>query len=131
MTLQVKATIRALRPEIDKALAEIAKKRGLKSLRAGNASFTNDGFFSLKVEGILEGGLSKEESFYDDIRETYALPARGAKFTTGFGPTFREYTIVGTNTTGSKIIVKRTGIEGLRLLPIDVVKRATSAKAAA
>lgn len=128
----VKEAIRALRPDIDKALAEIAKKHGLKELVAGNASYTHGGSFSIKVEGIIAGGLSKEESFYDQIATDLGLPPRGTIFRYGAD---REYTIRGTNATGSKIIVERTGKEGRFLLPIHLVKQfaraAAKAKAAA
>lgn len=119
-----KDVIRAIRPELDKALAEIAKTHGLKELRAGNGKYTDGGAFSIKIEGIIAGGLSKEESFYDRIASDFGLPPRGTHFTANGGV---EYTIVGTNTTGSKIIVTRPGKEGRFLIPVSLVKRFAAA----
>lgn len=124
----VKEVIRALRPDIDEALAEIAKKHGLKELHAGNASYTSGGAFSIKVEGIISGGLSKEESFYDEIARDFGLAPRGTVFRYGAD---REYTILGCNSTGSKIIVTRTGKEGRFLIPLELVKRFAKAAAKA
>ena len=57
---------------IDKALlglAEQLKSAGVKELRLGNAKFDDDGF-SFKLEGVFEGGKSREERDYELLRAT-------------------------------------------------------------
>jgi hypothetical protein len=123
----VKDTIRALRPEIEKALAEIAKKHGLKELRTGSASYTDGGSFSIKIDGVIAGGLDKAAGLYVSRDAAFlGLPPLGTEFwNKGV-----SYKTVGLNTTGSKVIVETP--TGKRFLfPPEVVKRLTAAKAAA
>lgn len=78
-----KDLLHTLRPQIDAALQQVAAANGLQSLKAGSISYTADNF-TMKVIGIVAGGLSREAQDYDALRlYTPSLPARGALFIWG------------------------------------------------
>jgi hypothetical protein len=81
--------LKLLRADINAALATVATKYHLASLTAGNATYTKDGSFTIKVNGLAAGGLTREQSAYDQLRDLYGLPERGSTFTTYKGDTFR------------------------------------------
>lgn len=70
-------TLLTTRGLIDKALLDLAaalKAAGVKELKLGNAKFDEDGF-SFKLEGVFEGGKSREERDYEILaRHTSGLP---------------------------------------------------------
>jgi hypothetical protein len=67
-----------LRVSLRVALDEIGAKHGM-TLRDGNCTYSADGAFTLKIEGVVAGGLTKEQSAYEQMREMIGLPPRGAK----------------------------------------------------
>lgn len=93
-------TLKRIRPEIDAALAEIAKKYGVKSLKLGRMTYDSSGSFKGSVEGVMEGGLSLDAQMYEAIREYEGLPPLG----TSFDYKGSSYTITGANRTGTKIM---------------------------
>jgi hypothetical protein len=119
MALRTKELIQQIRPEIDAALAPLAKKYGLQSLTVGNGSYSAGGNFALKLEGVLEGGLTPEAERYKNSAELLGLPPLGTKFSFGGG----EYTTVGINTTGTKVICTKAGEERRVLFPLQVVSK--------
>ena len=113
----------ALRPEINAALAEIAKKHNLKNLQLGNGTYSAGGNFQWKLEGICSGGLDKDAERYKNSAAMFGLPPLGTKFSIGG----RSYEAVGLNTTATKVVILRD--DGKRqIAPTDVVKRACGIK---
>lgn len=122
MSALSKEKLRAVRVAMDAALAIIAKEQGLTALKCGKCTYSPDGSFTMKVEGIAAGGLSKEASTYNDLRTfTPGLPELGTEvdFIT------RKGTVLGSNTTGSKVLVKdsKSGVTYL-FRTSDVVRAA-------
>jgi hypothetical protein len=93
-----------LRTDIDKAMTEIAKRHGLKSLKLGKCVFLPDSF-TFKLEGLEEGGLTKETTRYKMEHEYLKLPPLGASFSHAG----KSYVIVGLNTTGTKVLATLNG----------------------
>lgn len=58
-----KELLKTLRVDMDAALAAVAEKHGV-SLKVGNCTFSAD-TFTFKVEGIAEGGVTKEAAYYE------------------------------------------------------------------
>lgn len=117
-------TLKRVRPEIDAALAEIAKRHGMESLKLGRITYDRAGSFSGKIEGVMDGGASKEAQMYEVLREYEGLPPLG----TTFENKQAAFTIIGANRTGSKIIA--TAFTGQRyLFSVDAVRRLTGGKA--
>lgn len=99
-----KELLRAVRAAVDATLAPIAKAHGLQALATGKCTYDPaGGTFTLKLEGIAEGGTSPEAQRYNMMREARKLPELGATFNSGGKP----YKIEGANTTGSKVIAAR------------------------
>lgn len=123
MTTVNKAMLKAVRADLDAALAEVAKKHGLQTFKSGNCTFDpTAGSFNFKVEGTVEGGIGKEgarlqfEATYDP-----ALPKVGESFFFGT----HTYSAIGMNTTGSKVVVKRNDGKTF-LIKTDAAKVAVS-----
>lgn len=112
-----KDKLRALRVAMDAALAKIAKEHGLAQLRAGSCTFEKTGAFSFRVEGLADGGLTKEQRRYDE-NMWLGLPMRGAQFESGR----KQHTTWGLNSTGTKVITECS--DGQRYnWPLDSIKR--------
>lgn len=117
-TLSAKSMIDVVRPEINSALAAIAKKHGLKELRtAGGATYSDEGFFCFKVEGVVAGGQDKAAALYQSAG-FLKLPPLG----TSFRNKGVDYKICGLNTTGTKVIGE-TPTGKRYLFPVEMVKR--------
>lgn len=114
MATITKQLLVAIRPDLDRALAEVASKHGLSSLKSGQCSFDHrSGNFTMKIEGIGEGGVDKDGARYNlALRDRLIddLPPLGTEFENG-GVTYK---IVGINSTLSKILVTKG--EGERYL---------------
>lgn len=110
--------LRDIRNDINAALASVAAKHGLRTLAAGNASFTGDAF-TIKLDGIKEGGLSKEAQRYQQYRAALNLPP--LKSTIEFRS--RQYRVEGMNTTGSKVMISLLPDEKGYQLATDAVAR--------
>jgi hypothetical protein len=108
MSTLSKAVLQAMRADLDKALADVAKKHGLQSLRSGNCTFNPDsGNFTMKVEGIAQGGTDKksaaEAAEYDMYRDFKPeLPPRGSKFE----HSGKRHEVIGCNRGCTKIITR-------------------------
>ncbi len=110
------AMLKSLREEVDAALAPLATRYALSSLKAGRASYTA-GQFTMKIEGVAEGGLSLEAEPYNQAT-SLGLPKLGFEFIAGTP----RYKTIGLNTTGSKVLVERV-IDGKQFLyPVETVK---------
>lgn len=117
-------TLKRIRPEIDAALAVIAKKYGIEKLALGKGTYDNSGSFSFKLEGVMAGGLSVEAQMYEAIREYEGLPPLGSHFDSA-GTT---HTIIGANRTGTKVLT--TAFTGKKyLFTVMGVKRIFSMNA--
>jgi len=115
MKMITKEMLRALRFDIDAALVAVAEKHGLKSLTTGSATF-GPGHFTMKLDGLAEGGKSREAARYESAG-FLGLPPLGSTFRSG-GHT---YTTVGLNTTGSKVLCDREDGKTY-LYPVDTCK---------
>lgn len=110
--------VKTLRPEIDAALAAIAKAHGLASLRGGNCSFDPiAGTFTLKVEGLAANALGKDASRYVQTHEMLGLPVRGTEFTANG----IAYKTDGISSTGAKVTIVRLSDEKKFLMNTDFV----------
>lgn len=113
-----------MRDDINAALAAVAKKHGLKALRATGCTYGAAGFFTYKLEGTLPGGSSKAEDSYKFLLSiSEGLPPLGSTFTNGA----RLHKIIGANTTASKVITSADGKEFV--WPVETIKRFNAAKA--
>lgn len=119
MTTLDRDLLKALRVDIDAALAAVAQKHGVKTLRTGNATFDpGAGSFTFKLEGVVEGGQGKDASRLEmERRFDSGLPAVGQAFT--YGGTV--YTAAGINTKATKILARRADGK-VFLIPRDAVK---------
>ena len=113
--------LKSLRPEIDLALAVVAKQHGLKSLHLGNAKFDpNAGTFTFQLNGLVEGGLGKEAALYlSPDAKWLGLPALGTEFASGA----HRYKTTGLNSTGTKVLCQRLDDGKTYLFRIDAIKR--------
>lgn len=65
-----KELLTRLRADLEKPLNELAGKYGLRSLALGRATYDPAaGTFTFKLEGMAQGGMSKEAQRYDLERE--------------------------------------------------------------
>lgn len=106
-----------IRVDLNAALAEVAKKHGLARLTAGNCTFEQTGAFTWKVEGLAEGGLTKEQSRYDEGR-WLGLPARGSSFVANG----KTHTTWGLSKTGAKVITECSDGQKYNW-PLDAIKQ--------
>lgn len=103
--IEVKSKLPALRAALDEALAKVAKEHGLASFRSAQCTYDPNGCFTFKVEGVLDGGLSKDAVIYNQCRQfDEDLPPLGSKFKHRSG----EDEIIGASSTGAKILTKRS-----------------------
>lgn len=98
--------IKDIRAEMDRALGAIAKRFGLEEIKTGRISFTSESF-TAKVEGRVEGGLTKEGRRYQQFQLVYKLPP----MTEIFVYAGSQYRITGLNRPKTKILMTsiRTG----------------------
>lgn len=96
--------LKAIRSDIDAALATIAAKHGIE-IKTGKAVYDPTALnFTFKVDGQFPGGISKEGRLYEMVSKYEAgLPELGAVLR---HPRGEILTIVGANTTGTKILAK-------------------------
>jgi hypothetical protein len=94
-----KELLRALRVDIDAALADVAKKHGLQQLHAGSCTYDPAGAFTFKLEGVAEGGVDKNGGRYINEYKMLGLPPLGTTFKQRSG----MFTIAGL-TGGGKVI---------------------------
>ena len=99
-----KELLKAIRQDLDAALASVAKIHNLAELRSSSCTFDRSGNFTFKVEGTVEGGLDKDASRYEANRIMFGLPPLGTKFKSNN----KEHTICGMNSTASKVYTDAT-----------------------
>lgn len=107
----LKSKLNPIRRDMDKALAEIAKRHGLQELKAAKCTYDpRAGNFVIKVEGVDGEGIDKDAARYKEHVQLFGdLPALGTEFQAADDT---KYRIVGLNTTGSKVICARvTGVD--------------------
>lgn len=98
--------LKAIRADIDKALADVASKHGI-TIATGKATYDPSALnFTFKVEGQFPGGISKEGRMYEMLKQyTEGLPELGAVLR---HPRGEILTVIGANTTGTKVLAKHS-----------------------
>lgn len=123
----VRNTINTIRPLVDAALAKIAAENGLSSLKLGRGTFSPDGSFTIKLEGVMSGGLTKDAQRYNVLRERLPefpeLGTEAARISYGR----KKIELTGANTTLSKVIF--TDLENGKsyLAPMPMIRMALQA----
>lgn len=107
----MKDKLNAIREDIDKALAAVAKKHKLASLACKGAARYTTSTCTFTVEGVAAGGKSIEAQRYETNQKLLKLPPLGTTIT----HKGQTYVSTGLNTTGSKVYAKQvvTGKEYL------------------
>lgn len=110
--------LQALRRAIDSALIPVAQAHGCRSLTLSSCTYSPEGSFTFKLEGVSIDGVDKEASRYNSLRRYQhpELPELGATLANYGG---RTYIITGCNSTGTKIRATHNG--ATYLLPIAAV----------
>lgn len=121
--MDTKSLMVALRPEIDAALAEIAKKHNLSQLKLGSGTYSKEGNFQWKLMGLCAGGLDRDAARYKEVIELVGLPPLGHKFSIAG----RSYVTTGINTTLTKVFITRDDGQK-QIAKTDVIKRACGIK---
>ena len=98
----MKDRLKEICADIDAALAAVAAKHNLSSLKCSPGNYTTSSFM-IKLEGVAQGGKSLEGQRYEQNAKMMGLPPLGTVFQSG-GKTYRT---TGMNTTGGKIFVER------------------------
>lgn len=121
MTTITKELLAEVRKRMDAALAQVAKDLSLKSLTCGRCTYNpSAGNFTMKVEGVAEGGMDETANLYAQNARFMGLPPIGAVFA---DPIRKEdYKIIGMKK-GGRLIVERTSNGKHYLMPADQVKR--------
>lgn len=115
-----KDKLRELRSDIDAALRAVAQKHNLSKLSAGNCTF-GDSNFTFKLEGLVAGGLTKEQSFYEQMRRfDPGFPPRD----TQFFDHGKRWSVHGMKARGRTVICKNLEDGRLYSLPYETVKKA-------
>lgn len=91
--------------DVDSALGQIAAKYGLEKLRGGRCTYSKEGSFSFKVEGVASGGLDKDAERYNFYADLMNLPPLNSTFHYGGA----EYTVVGLSKTRTKVLLRTAG----------------------
>jgi hypothetical protein len=113
--------LRNLRADVDKALAPLLAAYKLSSLKVGAGTYTRDGSFTFKLEGVTEGGLTRDASAYESWRAMRPnLPPLGSTIEVRGRP----YIVRGMNRTGTKVKAEAGGKTWL--LPIGLVPGAVT-----
>jgi len=117
MDINVKQVMVSLRPEIDAFLAGLAKKHGLEKLRLGNGTYSPEGNFIFKLEGLVVGGLDKHAEGYKVNASLIGLPPLGTVIVIG-GLIYKTAGLKG-----SKVIMARVKDGKRYVYPVDVIRR--------
>ena len=84
-------------------MVEVAKKHKLSKLKLGRINFNQDAF-QAEIEGVIEGGESREVQLYKAYADSLGLPVFGSMVKVGN----REMAIIGLRVGGPhKIILLR------------------------
>ena len=119
-----RSTLKTMSKEIEQALDAVGKKYGY-TLKTGAISYDGQGNFSTKLKGTntKDGAKSPEAVRYEALAlyakmKGDALLPLGAKFVYGVD----EYTIIGSNTTGTKVLAKSTKNGKTYLFPVKLIQ---------
>lgn len=93
------AMLKEFRVDLNAAMKKLESKYGV-TLQCGRGTYTHENF-SIKVEGVLEGGLDKDAQRYEHYRSMYKLP----KLLTVYTERGVKYRIIGL-TSRDKVIVE-------------------------
>jgi len=120
----IRITLETMTKEIEQTLEVVGKKYGY-TLKIGNTSYDTEGNFSTKLKGInqKEGAKPPEAIRYEALVEykkmiNEPMLPLGSQFVYGVD----EYTIVGVNTTGTKILSKSTKNGKTYLFPVNLIE---------
>jgi hypothetical protein len=114
-----KAVLHAIHTDLVAAFATIAAKHNLTKLDLGKITYTDSGFHA-KVEGVFEGGLSKEAQMYQMMQ---AYPSSNLPpLDTEFDNTNGRYKIIGMNSTRTKVICTHLQKGKNYLFPLDLLR---------
>ncbi|GBG14859.1 uncharacterized protein NMK_2460 [Novimethylophilus kurashikiensis] len=117
------AFLKILREEVNEALKGVAEKHGIQ-ISAGHASYTET-TFTLKLEGLVEGGLSREAQIYEASHGLYGLPPLNTELTLGKD----VFVIKGMKARGTKCILLEKKADGKEFVgTIDQVLKALPKK---
>ena len=117
----------AIRNDMDAALIAIAKKHGLSTLKCGKVVFSDDNF-TMKVEGVEEGGLDADAKRYEvNYKSFLNLPPLGT-VVTYLG---KQYKVAGMNTTGTSILAVNLANNLRYKVPLKVIQQVCAPKVAA
>lgn len=116
-----KDSLKVLRNDINAALAAVAKKHNLSTLKATSCKYMESSC-EFKLEAVQAGGLTKEAARYVANQVVFGLPPLHTKVTMNH----KVYRTVGLNTTGTKVITEDE--QGKQwLVPLDSVINAVAA----
>lgn len=104
--------IRKIEKDVDAVLVEIARKHGLSSLKCSGAMFNVENF-TLKVQGVVDGGLDESAKRYEDNCQRMHLPVLGTWFNWGGS---KKYQIVGM-TSGWSVLARGENDKVYRFKP--------------
>ena len=115
---EIRRQLDIVRAALDEVAKDLSAKHGI-SLRPGLATFTREGGFSMKLEGAVRGGITREAEYYNLMRDELKLPPLG----TQFAQRGEEHTVVGLRKT--KVLTRAAsgkmylfGIESVRWLAL-------------
>jgi hypothetical protein len=117
--LDHKSLLNAIHADLLAALSTIAARHNLNKLSLGKITYT-DSDFHVKLEGVFEGGLSKEAQMYQMV-QSYAssnLPPLDTEFDNTNG----RYKIIGMNSTRTKVICTHLQKGKDYLFPLDLLR---------
>lgn len=97
-------SLKAIRADINAALALVMAKHGLSSLGCDGGRYNSENF-TLKVAGVAQGGDSKEVARYKRYMPLYRLPPLG----TIFSSEGMSHTIIGLSTRNSVYTTRSDG----------------------
>ena len=89
---QAKEILSSITKDIDKAMAEIAKKYNLEKLKILNSTYNSNGF-TTKVEGVFAGGISKDMQVLQANADIYGFKKEIANSIINYAG--KQYTVVG------------------------------------
>lgn len=112
-----KLQLKAIRDDMNAALDAVRVKHDLQSLSCAKCVYFADNF-TMKVEGIVAGGLSRDAKLYNESR-FLGLPPLGFAFTSKG----EKFVTTGLNTTGTKVYCKRESDGKTYLYPADYIVR--------
>lgn len=119
MTSKSLVALKQVREKLEKVLPELSKEFGV-TLKTGKGTYDPvNGSFTIKVEGIVDGGLSQEASRYNSLK--LIMPELPDLEST-FSYKGDSYKIVGANSRGSKILATNTTNGKTYLFSTDYIK---------